>query len=183
MFIADDSLYRRDRSKHVELLARVHDHTTNRYHRGFRKLTLGWSDGHSFVPLMISMLSPPQQKNRLTPMNQEVDKRTVGYRRRLESLRKAPDLLVSLGADDHGAPIQAKIVFLRDRRDSKKWPAVISTDTTLTAQEIITLYRRRWNIEDGQVVSGAGHGISKPFLRCRRSAGDLGLLSLSHAGI
>jgi hypothetical protein len=45
VFIVDDSLYSRNRSKKVELLARVHDHNEKRYYCGFRLLTLGWSDG------------------------------------------------------------------------------------------------------------------------------------------
>lgn len=65
VLIADDTLYRRDRSKRVELLARVHDHNTGRYVRGFRMLTLGWSDGNSFVPMMLSMLSSAKNDNRL----------------------------------------------------------------------------------------------------------------------
>jgi len=41
VLIADDTVFMRDRSKHVELLARVHDHNTGRYHKGFRMLTMG----------------------------------------------------------------------------------------------------------------------------------------------
>ena len=76
VLIADDTLYRRDRSKKVELLARVHDHNTNSYHRGFRMLTLGWSDGNSFIPMLFSMLSSAKEKNRLAPMRSDIDKRT-----------------------------------------------------------------------------------------------------------
>jgi len=50
VLIVDDSLYSRNRSKKVELLARVYDHAAHRFVRGFRMLTLGWSDGNSFVP-------------------------------------------------------------------------------------------------------------------------------------
>lgn len=57
VLIVDDTLFLRDRSKHVELLARVHDHNTGRYHKGFRMLTMGWSDGSSFVPILLSLLS------------------------------------------------------------------------------------------------------------------------------
>ena len=57
VFIVDDSLYNRNRSKKVELLARVHDHNDNRYYRGFRLLTLGWSDGSSYLPVSFSLLS------------------------------------------------------------------------------------------------------------------------------
>lgn len=42
VLIFDDSLYSRARSKTVELLARVHDHTTGQLVKGFRMLTIGW---------------------------------------------------------------------------------------------------------------------------------------------
>ena len=54
--------------------------------------------------------------------------------------------MVTIGPDDQGIPVAAKIVFVRDRR-SKKWLALLSTDTTLAAEEIIKLYGRRWDIE------------------------------------
>lgn len=227
VLIVDDTLYSRDRSKRVELLARVHDHNTGRYVRGFRMLTLGWSDGNSFVPMMLSMLSSAKEDNRLSPMRDGIDKRTNGYKRRLESVRKSTDVLVdmvtlamktettarhllfdswfafpatirrikalgvhticmlkdtgkvtyelqgwpltlkelyksvrkrcgrakvlaevvvTIGNDEQGVPVAAKIVFVRDR-SSKKWLALLSTDTTLTAEAIIKLYGRRWDIE------------------------------------
>lgn len=40
--------FSRSRSKAVELLARVYDHVEHKYVRGFRMLTLGWSDGNTF---------------------------------------------------------------------------------------------------------------------------------------
>jgi hypothetical protein len=227
VLIADDTLYDRNRSKLVELLARVYDHNSKRYMRGFRMLTLGWSDGNSFVPMMLSMLSSANEENRLAPMRGDIDKRTNGYKRRQDSMRKSTDVLVemvelamtagttaryllfdswfafpatirriyalgmhticmlkdtgnvtyelqgwpltlkelyksvrkrcgrakvlaevivTIGNDDHGIPVAAKIVFVRDR-SSKNWLALLSTDTTLTAEEIIKLYGRRWDIE------------------------------------
>jgi hypothetical protein len=56
-FIVDDSLYSRSRSKHVEGLARIHDHTTKKFVSGFAMFTLGWSDACSFIPVNFSMLS------------------------------------------------------------------------------------------------------------------------------
>ena len=45
-----------------------------------------------------------------------------------------------------GRPVQ--LVFVRDRRrGSKKWLALITTDTTLSADEVIRLYGKRWDIE------------------------------------
>lgn len=47
VLILDDSSYDRNRSKNVELLARCFDHASQkmRFYKGFRMLTLGWSDG------------------------------------------------------------------------------------------------------------------------------------------
>lgn len=57
VFIIDDSLFERSRSKKAELLARVFDHCSMKYRAGFRMLTLGWSDGNSLVPVSHCLLS------------------------------------------------------------------------------------------------------------------------------
>lgn len=226
VFIVDDSLYSRNRSKRVELLARGYDHNEKRYYCGFRLLTLGWSDGSTYLPVSFNLLSSANQENRLVPMA-EIDKRTNGYKRRVESLSKAPDALkelvrqahqsgisadyllfdswfafpstiiglleqkqqvicmlkamktitygykgfdltlndlyknvrkrcgrakilastlVELGTDAKGEPVMAKIVFVRNR-STKKWLALLSTDVNLADEEIIKLYKRRWDIE------------------------------------
>ncbi len=80
----------------MKLLSRVHDHTTNTYVRGFRMLTLGWSDGNSLIPLTFSLLSSAKETNRLHPARQYLDKRSIGYRRRLETVKKSPDVVVDL---------------------------------------------------------------------------------------
>jgi len=46
VLIIDDSLFSRFHSKKVELLAKVYDHVEHKYTKGFRMLTLGWSDGN-----------------------------------------------------------------------------------------------------------------------------------------
>lgn len=56
-FIFDDSMFERNRSKAVEMLARFKDHATGAFYKGFRMLTMGWSDGHSFVPVDFALLS------------------------------------------------------------------------------------------------------------------------------
>lgn len=68
VFIIDDSTYDRSRSKNLELLAKVKDHTTGKFVRGFRMLTLGWSDGHSFVPVDFALLSSAKPENRYCEM-------------------------------------------------------------------------------------------------------------------
>lgn len=51
VLIADDTLYRRIWSKHIEVLSRIFDHTYHRNYRWFWMLTLGWSDGINFLPV------------------------------------------------------------------------------------------------------------------------------------
>lgn len=43
VLILDDSIISRNRSKKVELLARVYDHAEHKFLKGFSLLTLGWS--------------------------------------------------------------------------------------------------------------------------------------------
>lgn len=88
--VVDDSAYARNRSKKVELLARCKDHTNNCHYKGFRMLTLGWSDGHTFIPTDFTMLS--SKTACLYGINETIDKRSIGYKRRLDALKKAPDI-------------------------------------------------------------------------------------------
>lgn len=56
VFIIDDSVLSRNRSKKAELLARVFDHSTGKFTKGYTILTLGWSDGFSFAPLEVELI-------------------------------------------------------------------------------------------------------------------------------
>ncbi|WP_218096399.1 IS4 family transposase, partial [Paenibacillus solanacearum] len=94
VFIVDDSMFERSRSKAVELLARFKDHATGTFYKGFRMLTLGWSDGHTFVPLDFSLLS--SSKSAINGMNETIDKRSHGYKRRQEALLPSPQVIVSM---------------------------------------------------------------------------------------
>ena len=57
VLIIDDSMFERNRSKKVELLAKVYDHAKHKYRFGFRMLTLGWSDGSTLLPVNSILLS------------------------------------------------------------------------------------------------------------------------------
>jgi hypothetical protein len=96
VLILDDSIWDRSRSKTVELLARVFDHCTHRYLKGFRILSIGWSDGASFVPLDFALLSSAKEQNRFQGITKTIDKRTCGYQRRKEAIQPSTDLLESL---------------------------------------------------------------------------------------
>jgi len=96
VFILDDSILSRPRSKKAELLARIFDHTSHRFIKGFTMLTLGWSDGYSFVPVDFAMLSSPNAQNRLNDATDSIDKRTNGAKRRAEAIIEKPKNVLQL---------------------------------------------------------------------------------------
>jgi len=54
---------------------------------------------------------------------------------------------VELGTNSDNETVMAKIVFIRARNAKKKWLALLSTDLNLADEEIVKLYKRRWDIE------------------------------------
>jgi hypothetical protein len=110
VFIIDDSMFERNRSKKAELLAKVYDHAKHKYLFGFRMLTLGWSDGSTFLPVNSILLSTENRKNRINEAT-EVDKRTVGYKRRKLSMVKGTQAMLTLLDAAKKAAIPAKYVL------------------------------------------------------------------------
>ena len=228
--IIDDSLFSRGRSKCVELLANVHDHTAHgkaKFVRGFRMLTMGWTDGVSFIPLMFRHMSSKNKKSRYNEINPNIDKRSTGYKARLQAISTTPEVMLwmleqakkigvpakhvlfdswfsfpstmidilkvgfhSVGMlknttkikylfggekktlreiyaanrkrpgkaryllsvvvqiyNDKGETKPFRLVFVRDRKNRKKWLALGSTDINLSEEAIIQLYGKRWDIE------------------------------------
>ena len=225
VLIIDDSMFERNRSKKVELLAKTYDHAKRAYKFGFRMLTLGWSDGSTFLPVNSILLSTDNKKNRINEAK-EMDKRTVGYKRRqlamtkgtiamLELLKAAKSavipakyvlfdswftspsslhavtglgynvigivkktpkmffryqgedmpltaiykknkkrrgrsrylLSVEVEAIKDGKSIPAKVVYVRNKNKRNEYLCLISTDISLSEDEIIRLYGKRWDIE------------------------------------
>lgn len=96
VLILDDSIIQRNRSKNVELLAKVYDHVSHKFQKGFTLLTLGWSDGYSFVPVGFNMLSSANKDNRYQEISSDIDHRTNGYKSRRESLMQKADAAILL---------------------------------------------------------------------------------------
>lgn len=106
----DDSMFERNRSKKVELLAKVFDHAKHGYKFGFRMLTLGWSDGSTFLPVNGVLLSSENEKSRINEAK-TVDKRTAGYKRRCLSMEKGTAAMLTLLREAKKAAIPAKYVL------------------------------------------------------------------------
>jgi hypothetical protein len=98
-FVLDDTLFDKSKSSKLELMAKVFDHVTRRYRKGFKALTLGYTDGNSFLPLGFNLLSSANQKNRFIEARDDLDKRTNGYTARkralLPALESAIDLIIN----------------------------------------------------------------------------------------
>jgi hypothetical protein len=111
-FVIDDSFYSRTRSKAVELLSWVNDHADgNRNKKGFRMLTLGWTDGNSFIPVAFNLLSSTNPKVLINPARKSIDKRAVGYKRRENALSTSPDSVLAMLKQAVTAGIKAKYVL------------------------------------------------------------------------
>lgn len=73
-------------------------------------LTLGWSDGNSFVPVRHCLLSAAEDKNLLCG-GKQYDGRSLAGRRRRQSRRKATDVMVELLHSAQCAGITARYVL------------------------------------------------------------------------
>lgn len=111
-FVLDDSVISRNRSKKVELLAKIYDHVEHRFKRGFSMLTLGWTDGYSFVPIGFNMLSSSNKANRYQEINDSIDYRTNGYKFRKDSMLSKPEAAIKLISDALNAGLVADYVLM-----------------------------------------------------------------------
>ena len=112
VLILDDSVIKRNRSKSVELLARVYDHVEHKCQRGFTLLTLGWSDGYSFIPTGFNMLSSANKSNRYNEISDAIDHRSNGYKIRKESMMHKTDAAIRLIESALNAGIKAQYVLM-----------------------------------------------------------------------
>ena len=112
VLILDDSVIKRNRSKTVELLARIFDHVEHRYQKGFTLLTLGWSDGYSFIPTGFNKLSSAEKNNRYNEVSSNIDHRTNGYKFRKESMMHKTDAAILLIKNALNAGIKADYVLM-----------------------------------------------------------------------
>lgn len=106
----DDSTFERCRSREVELLAKVYDHTKHAYKFGFHMLTLDWTDVSTFIPVNSVLLSSENRKNRIND-TASVDKRGAGYKRRQLSIEKGTTAMLELLKAAKNVGIPAKYVL------------------------------------------------------------------------
>jgi hypothetical protein len=122
-------------------------------------LTLGWSDGSTFVPITQRLMSSSKDENVLGIVK-ELDKRSVAFRRRKEAREKATDVMLKMLKSAQKDGHKAKYVLFDSWFSSPKVVTTIKTeygldtiammictDTTLSEEDIIQTYGKRWDIE------------------------------------
>ena len=249
VFILDDSVIHREKSKKAEHLSWIFDHVKNKCVRGYALLTLLWSDGNSKIPLTFALHSNKKQliqdrsisnnkvlnhkshdsrireeslmdknsasinlihralKSGLNPSfilydswfgfprfylhllklfnvhsicrikkmlrvyyeyngkflnlkklysvmksekrnNKNTDKRNKsGKNQSSELSEEILGSIVVKASFDKTKEGLVKIVFIRNRNKKQEWIAFLSTDTSLTDEEIVQTYAKRWGIE------------------------------------
>ena len=141
VLIIDDSPYDRSRSKWVELLAKVRDHSTGRFLKGFRMLTICWSDGASCLPMDFALLSSAQAKKRLCDSQKILDKRCCAYQRRKEATEKTTAHLEAMVKRILSAGVSAQYLLM----DS--WFTMPATVATLAEHlKVIGMVKKSPNI-------------------------------------
>lgn len=94
-FVVDDSLFERTSCKQTELGSRVFDHTSMKYCKGFRLMTLGWTDGNTFLPVNSCLLASSKEKNLIGPVGQ-CDGRSLAAKRRKLAQTKGTEVMIEL---------------------------------------------------------------------------------------
>jgi len=112
VFVLDDTSNKRNRSKKVEMLSRVYDHNDKKYFKGFKTLTLGYSDGDTFLPIGFNTLSTQKAEKHITPMSDEIDKRTNGYKARKNSMKGMIEASIDLLKEAISSGFRAKYLLV-----------------------------------------------------------------------
>ncbi len=109
-FIVDDSLFERTSCKKTELGSRVFDHTSMKYRKGYRLMTLGWTDGNTFLPINSCLLASSKEHNLIGPVEQ-FDGRSLAAKRRKFAQMKGTEVMIELLRNTHSAGHSADYVL------------------------------------------------------------------------
>ena len=94
-FVVDDSLFERTSCKKTELGSLIFDHTSMKYRKGYRLMTLGWTDGNTFLPINSSLLASSKESNLIGPV-ETFDGRSLAAKRRKLAQMKGTDVMIEL---------------------------------------------------------------------------------------
>ena len=110
VFIIDDTIFERGRSKQVELLSWKFDHARHKTVRGFQLLTLSWSDGVTQIPVNFCLSSSTKEEKRINEAKTVPVNSAAAHRRKLAKMKKT-DVVPLLLKEAVSAGISAKYVL------------------------------------------------------------------------
>lgn len=104
-FVVDDSLFEHTSCKKTDLGSRVFYHVSMKYRKGYRPMTLGWTDGNTFLPVNSCLLASSKESNLIGPAI-SYDGRSLAAKRRNLAQMKGTDVMIELlkcaqSADNH----------------------------------------------------------------------------------
>ena len=128
-FIFDDTPFAKS-GKKTELVSKFFNHVTMRYAKGFRILTLLWSDEYSNIPIDFCPLSSGKDELLISPAK-KYDGRSLAGRIRKQARQKAPDLILSMLKDALKAGHKANYVLFDSWFATPKGITAIKRDLSL----------------------------------------------------
>ena len=150
-FIFDDTPFAKSGRK-TELVAKFFNHVNMSYERGFRILTMLWSDGYSNVPVDFCPLSSGNDKLIICPAK-ESDGRSIAGRIRRDSCRPAPELLHDMIVKAKNAGHRAKYVLFDSWFSS---PKAITDIKSNLRMDVIAMIKKTGKVNyemDGKLMN------------------------------
>lgn len=119
-FVINDTLISRPFSSKTELLSKIFDHNKKHYLKGYRNLTLGWTDGNTFLPVNFALISTSNSKNLVGSAPSTTDRRSIAGKRRFQARQKMSDVAVQLIKQAVSFSVKAQYVLFDSWYSSPK---------------------------------------------------------------
>lgn len=136
-FVFDDTVFERNRSKKVELLAKIYDHARHKSVRGFQMLTMCWTDGATCLPLSNIMVSTANKEMRINEAEKK-EANSLGAKRRKWAQTEKPKLVPIMLKEALDAGIKADYVLF----DSWFCGSELISDITKMGLHVVCMAKR-----------------------------------------
>lgn len=94
-FVVDDSLFERSSCKRTELGSKVFDHVSMQFRKGYRLMTVGWTDGNTFLFVNSSLPTSSKDDNVICG-EKHYDGRSLAAKRRKLARTKGTEVMIEL---------------------------------------------------------------------------------------
>ena len=163
-FVVDDSLFEKTSCKKTELGSRVFDHTSMKYRKGYRLMTLGWTDGNTFLPVNSCLLASSKESNLIGPVGR-FDGRSLAAKRRKLAQTKGTEVMIELLKSALAAGHSAEYVLF-DTWFSSPAQLIAVKNLGLDSIAMVKKSSRIYYEYEGELLS-----IKKIFGACKKRRG------------